>query len=73
MHAPRLTTLMGVARALMATLDDRDVVRILVAEYGWESSFLAMAMMKGDDASRVFGRLWEELLAEHVRDEVNRT
>jgi hypothetical protein len=64
---------MGVARALIAILEDQDVIRILVAEYGWDASFLAMAMMKGEDAQRVFGRLWEELLAEHMRNQVNPT
>lgn len=60
--APRLTSVMGVARALLTTVSATETVEILVAEFGWDQSFQALALLRGDDAEVAFGVAWEHLL-----------
>lgn len=47
---PRLTSISGVARALMATVGTEDAVDILVAQFGWDVAFLAMARIENPEA-----------------------
>lgn len=59
---PRLTSVMGVARALITTIGVEDAVEVLVLEFGWDLSFQALALMRDEDANRAFGMVWEHLL-----------
>lgn len=69
---PRVTSVLGVARALLTTVDERETVDVLVAEFGWDVTFQALALLRGDDGARAFGLAWEHLvtaeLAEDLRD-----
>lgn len=58
----RLTSVMGVARALLSTVGAEDSVEILIGEFGWDISFQALALLRGDDAEEAFARTWTELL-----------
>ncbi len=66
--APRLTSVMGVARALLSTVTADETVEILVAEFGWDQTFQALALLRGDDAARAFAVTWEHLLTGPVSD-----
>lgn len=61
---PRLTSVMGVARALLATLDAREAVEVMALEFGWDATFQALALLRGADAEAAFGHAWERLLTE---------
>ena len=63
----RLTSVMGVARALLSTVDVEDAVEILTGEFGWDISFQALALLRGDDAEAAFGVAWTLLLDEARR------
>lgn len=67
---PRLTTVMGVARAVMATVGPRVAARVLVDEFGWDATLHALALLRGDDAAAAFGAVWESLLTTPVADEL---
>lgn len=69
-RTPRLTSVMGVARALLATIDERESVEVLVAEFGWDVAFQALALLRGESASRAFGYAWEHLATEHLAREL---
>ena len=66
----RLTSVMGVARALLCTVDVRDAVEILVGEFGWDVSFQALALLRGDDAEQAFALAWTELLTSSIGEEL---
>lgn len=68
---PRLTSVMGVARALLATVEVREAVAVLVIEYGWDVSFQALALLRGEDAREAFGAAWEVLVTEPVAREID--
>lgn len=70
---PRLTSVMGVARALLATVDVREAVAVLVVEYGWDVTFQALALLRGEQASEAFGVAWELLVTEPVARELDST
>lgn len=70
--APRLTSVMGVARALLSTVTAGETVEILVAEFGWDQTFQALALMRGDDCERAFAIAWEHLLAGPMDAELRR-
>lgn len=63
---PRLTSVMGVARALLATIEVREAVTVLVVEYGWDVAFQALALLRGEHATEAFGAAWELLVTEPV-------
>jgi hypothetical protein len=65
----RLTTVMGVARAVLATVGAPAAVPALLDEYGWDRSFQALALLRGDDAEEAFGLVWQALLLDAVSDE----
>jgi hypothetical protein len=65
----RLTTVMGVARAVLATVGAPAAVQALLDEYGWDRTFQALALLRGDDAERAFGLVWQSLLFDTVGDE----
>ncbi|MEX1177506.1 MAG: hypothetical protein WEB09_03505 [Nitriliruptor sp.] len=62
MTEPRLTTVMGVARAVLATVGPADAARVLVDEFGWDATFQALALLRGDDARDAFGATWTALV-----------
>jgi hypothetical protein len=61
-NEPRLTTVMGVARAVLATVGATDAVPALVAEFGWDATFQALAVLGGHDAGDAFGVAWSALV-----------
>jgi hypothetical protein len=65
----RLTTVMGVARAVLATLGAQAGVRALLDEFGWDRTFQALALLRGREADVGFGLAWQSLLVAAVRDE----
>lgn len=71
MSAPlRLTSVMGVARALLATVSTADAVEILVGEFGWDASFQACALLRGDDAADAFAVCWQQLVTDPIATEL---
>lgn len=60
--SPRLTSVMGVARALLATVDVDDAVEVLIVEFGWDLAFQALALLRTPEAEQAFARTWEHLL-----------
>lgn len=68
----RLTSVMGVARALLSTVTVPEAVEILIGEFGWDISFQALALLRGDDADEAFAMTWTELLTSPAFDELGR-
>lgn len=68
--APRITSVMGVARALLATVSTYESVDVLIAEFGWDMTFQALALLRGDGADEAFGLAWERLLTDPVADDM---
>ncbi|MFT5222842.1 MAG: hypothetical protein ACI867_001148 [Glaciecola sp.] len=69
--APRLTSVMGVASALLSALSTTEAVEILIAEFGWDLSYQSLSLLRGDDAATAFGLCWEFLLREDLRRAVS--
>lgn len=69
-RTPRLTSVMGVARALLATVDERESVEVLLAEFGWDVTFQVLALLRGETAARAFGLAWEHLVTHEVSQEL---
>jgi hypothetical protein len=61
-NEPRLTTVMGVARAVIATVGPEDAAGVLVDEFGWDVTFQALALLRGDEARAAFGATWSSLV-----------
>lgn len=53
--APRLRSIAGVARALIATVGVDEAVTVLTSHFGWDTTFLAFATLEGPEAARA---LW---------------
>lgn len=70
--APRLTSVMGVARALLSTVTPGETVEILVGEFGWDQTFQALALLRGGESERAFALTWEHLLTGPVDEELRR-
>lgn len=71
MPAPlRLTSVMGVARALLATISTEDAVDILVGEFGWDATFQACSLLRGADAEDAFAVCWQRLITEPLATEL---
>lgn len=66
----RLTTVMGVGRALLATAGTSTSVDVLVDQFGWDATFQALALLRGTDAATAFGETWELLLVDEVGREL---
>ncbi|MGI9018553.1 MAG: hypothetical protein ACR2HR_15870 [Euzebya sp.] len=60
-RTPRLRSISGVARALIATVGVDEAVSILVAQFGWDTAFLALAHVTGDDGARALWLCLERL------------
>ncbi|CAN5188569.1 hypothetical protein BH23ACT9_BH23ACT9_08490 [soil metagenome] len=60
-HAtPRLRSITGVARALITTVGIDEAVAIVVAQFGWDTAFVALANLEGEEGGRA---LWLALTA----------
>lgn len=68
----RLTSVMGVARALLSTIDISDSVEILIAEFGWDATFQALSLLPGQDAEEAFAQCWGWLLTEPLQRSLRR-
>lgn len=68
----RLTSVMGVARALLATVPTDDAIEILVAEFGWDATFQACSLLRGAGADEAFAASWLRLLTEPLSRELDR-
>jgi hypothetical protein len=66
----RLTSVMGVARALLSTVSIADAVEILVAEFGWDATFQACALLRGAEADEAFATSWLLLLTGPLTEEL---
>lgn len=64
-NQPRLTSVMGVARALLLTVATREAVTVLIEEFGWDLAFQALSLLRGDGSDIAFGLAWEHLLIDH--------
>ena len=60
-QAPRLTSIAGVARALIATVGVDDAVGILISQFGWDVAFSALARLDCPEASVALWRSVEML------------
>lgn len=67
----RLTSVMGVARALLATFDAHEAVEVLVLEFGWDVSFQALLLLRGDDAEQALLLTMERLLTDDLTAELD--
>ena len=70
--APRLTAVLGVTRAMLSTLGPEESVSVLITEFGWDATFQALALLRGDDAQAAFGLAWQHLLLEPFQYELGR-
>jgi hypothetical protein len=61
-NEPRLTTVMGVGRAVLAAVGPVDGVQVLTDEFGWDATFQALAVLRGDEAREAFGVAWSALV-----------
>lgn len=66
----RITSVMGVARALLATFEPWEAVDVLHAEFGWDVSFQALVLLRGDEAERALLLTLEALLTTPLDDEL---
>ncbi len=46
---PRLRSITGVGQALMETLGVAEAVSVLIAQFGWDLAFQALANLEGPD------------------------
>lgn len=60
--APRLTAVLGVTRASLTTLGPAEAVPVLLAEFGWDTTFQSLALLRTPEAREAFGLVWERLL-----------
>ena len=59
---PRLSSISGVARALIATVGVEDAVMILTTQFGWDIAFNALARLEGPEATSALWSATEQLL-----------
>jgi geranylgeranyl pyrophosphate synthase len=65
--SPRLTSIAGVARALIATVGVDEGVAILTAQFGWDVAFSALARLEGPEACAALWKTVEQLCTDEVR------
>lgn len=63
-QAPRLKSITGVARALIATVGTDDAVAILIAQFGWDVAFTALAGIETPEAAVALWRAVEQLVGD---------
>jgi hypothetical protein len=57
---PRLKSITGVARALIATVGTAEAVRVLIEQFGWDVTFCALSHLGEPEAGPA---LWQAALA----------
>lgn len=67
----RLSSVMGVARALLGTFDAHEAVEVLVIEFGWDVAFQALLLLRGADAERALLLTLERLLTDALSTDLN--
>jgi hypothetical protein len=70
-RTPRITAVMGLARALLDTLGPEEAVDVLLSEFGWDLSFQALALVRSEATPRALGVVCERLLLDRLRDEID--
>ncbi len=63
---PRLSSISGVARALIATIGVDDAVIILTTQFGWDTAFIALARLDVPEASTALWKATEQLLCDDL-------
>ena len=63
---PRLSSISGVARALMATVGVDDAVTILITQFGWDTAFIALARLEVPEAAVGLWRATEQLVCDDL-------
>lgn len=63
---PRLSSISGVARALIATVGVDDAVMILTTQFGWDTAFIALARLDAPEAAAALWRATEQLLCDDL-------
>ena len=63
---PRLSSISGVARALIATIGVDDAVTILTTQFGWDIAFIALARLEVPEASTALWKATEQLLCDDL-------
>ena len=66
---PRISSISGVARALIATVGVDDAVMILTSQFGWDVAFIALARLEVPEAAIALYRAAEQLLVDDVSRE----
>ena len=61
-HLPRLSSISGVARALIATIGVDEAVAILVTQFGWDIAFNALAKIEGAEGESALFRCVAQLV-----------
>ena len=59
---PRLSSISGVSRALIATVGVEDAVTILTTQFGWDTAFIALAQLDIPEATTALWRATELLV-----------
>jgi hypothetical protein len=70
---PRVTTVMGVARVVLATVPATTAAEVLVDEFGFDATFQALALLPRREAGEAFGHVWTALLTDPFADDLART
>lgn len=65
-HAPRLTSIAGVARALIGTVGVEEATGILIAQFGWDVTFSALAHIENTDACAALWVALEQLVSDDI-------
>jgi len=63
---PRLSSISGVARALIATVGVEDAVMILTTQFGWDTAFMALARLDSPEATTAMWKATEQLLCDDL-------
>ena len=63
---PRLSSISGVARALIATVGVEDAVTILTSQFGWDTAFIALARLEVPEATAALWQATEQLLCDDL-------
>lgn len=63
---PRLSSISGVARALIATVGVDDAVTILTSQFGWDTAFVALARLEVPEASTALWKATERLVCDDL-------
>lgn len=61
-HLPRLSSISGVARALIATIGVDEAVSILVTQFGWDVAFNALAKIDSAEGTEAMFRCVSHLV-----------